>query len=634
MIPSSNDTSTTLASLSGSFTSNFHLIVFCTLLILTWSFLSVGMIRDDEGQKLPRSFAANLFYSLTFVGLYIALVIFVFISPDIINGLNIPGLDEIPSVFLGNVPLLVTIIMGILYTVPQVKELTQHYAVFLHNAQYRSDDERILQIHLENCKFLPTNIEIDSNTEYLQEFDVYITDRNTDIIKLDTVGSWRKVCSLLRTLKGICRSERGVLSPRDCEELSRLEDAHKRKTRLAMSIIRMLDHMQKNGKTEEKLTKVSRVLEDVPHRDRTAVEMAEIEARRLAAEPDWNKDDNFQKPLRLSSHQLGEYLAQIERYFIAEYKMILHSLSALIAKVIIRSGDQAEDRLQLLKVSGFKGLGAIDQVNFDRVIWVLLTTWGTVFAGFLLTGVFSGSKMMGLHLIVSIAITVSIAALIGAMWGSRRTLIECRTTPWSSYLLGGLFAVLGFITVHGVRYLLDPKGTLAIMAQRHPDAANWTFQNYIGQILPWSIGVLFLTIGICRLARIESWKWANNSPIKERLTDGAITAFIYFCGGIFALLTHLATGTAFGNRIEKLLAGEGDPSRLIYMQGQNLIVGFIIGALVISEVRHIAHSHVITGTRVSGEATDGEAGASEARATTDGASGTMDPHDPVMPTTG
>lgn len=634
MNSSSNDTSAALATLSGSFTSNFSLILICSVLILAWSFISVGMVRDDEGQKLPSSFAANLFYSMSFVGLYIALIVIVFLSPGLINALKLPGLEEIPDAILGNVPLLVTIAMGIIYTVPQVKELTQRYAIFLHNAQYRSDDEKVLQIHLENCKFIPTNTEIDSNTEYLQEFDVYITDRNTDIIKLDTVGSWRKVCTLLRTLKGICRSESDILSIRDCEELKRLEDAHKRKTRLAMSIIRMLDHMQKNGNTEEKLSQVSNILDDTPHRDRTAVDRAEFEARRLAADPDWTKDDKFQKPLRLSSHQFGEYLAQIERYFITEYKMILRSLAALISKVIIRSGDQAEDRLQILKVAGFKGLGEISQVNFDRVIWVLLTTWGTVFAGFVLAGVFSGSKIMGLHLIISIASTVSIAALIGAMWGSRRTLIECRTAPWSSYLLGGVFAVLGFILVHGTRYLLDPKGTLELIAQRNPNAVNWTFQEYITQILPWSISVLFLTIGICRLARVDRWSWSNNSPIKERLTDGAITAFVYFFGGLLSLLTHLATRTNFGVRFEKILEGEVDPTRFIYMQGQNLIIGFIIGALVISEVRHIAHSHVTNDTPEYKSEDEIETAAYDARTATSGADQMMDPQDPVMPMTG
>ncbi len=582
-----------LADLSMGFATYYQSILFGIVVTFVWAFFWVRFVRDEEGQALPPSFAAKLFFALSLVLVYIGLVIIGFLAPRFISGLALPILNDMPENFLRHVPLLAIIAMAAFYSIPQIKDVAQRFAIILHNAQYRKRDEMILQQHLERCGFAPSELEIDQNRNYIQQFNVYLTDRETGIIKSETIGAWRKVSTLLRIIDEDLKSSYGILSVKEREEVARIEEAHRRKTHLAMSIIRMLDQMEAHNNSEQKLTQIASLLSDASHKDRNEVLRAEDFAKQIILQLGQNGGPDFGKPLRLSSQQMREYFSQIERYFAAEYQIILRDVSSIAAKIILRAGDKAPERLDAVKASGFVGLGQIEKVNFDRVIWVLLSTWATVFAGMTFSTLLSGRQVMNPELLVRISVVVSIAVLIGAIWGSRRSLIETRTTPWSSYLIAGFIAVAGFCIVHGSRYLIDPTGTLADMAKRIPEARNWNFIDYLAQILPFAFSVFFLAIGICRLARIAQWPWAAEGGLGERLSDGLVIGLIYTAGGLAALTAHYMFGTAMGEGIRKMAESGGFPFRLLWFQGTNLVVGFIIGALIIRDVRRIAHSHVI-----------------------------------------
>ena len=112
--------------------------------------------------------------------------------------------------------------------------------------------------------------------------------------------------------------------------------------------------------------------------------------------------------------------------------MILQSLSRMAAKSIVRAEELIGNRLEDLKQAGFAGLGTVEQVTFDRVIWVLLVTWVVTFVLFSMPPFLLGTASQRLApIVLSVASTFSVAALIGAIWGSRRSLVERRITPWA-----------------------------------------------------------------------------------------------------------------------------------------------------------------------------------------------------------
>jgi len=233
-----------LAALSTGLESSYPTIMFGIGVTFIWGFVWAGVMRDQENQPLPSSFAAKLFFALSLSVLYLALVIGGFLAPGILQHLKFLGLNDLPENIVRQIPLFVIIFMGALYSLPQVKDIAQRYAILLHNAQYRYSDEIVLQRHFQTCAFAPSQDELSSNIDYIRQFDVYITDRDHASLKLDAVSAWRKVASLLRLLEDECRASNSVLSAAEREEVARLAEAHRRKTQLAMNIVRMVEHLE------------------------------------------------------------------------------------------------------------------------------------------------------------------------------------------------------------------------------------------------------------------------------------------------------------------------------------------------------------------------------------------------------
>lgn len=578
-------------------------ILFGVGLTLIWSFFWPGWIRDDEGQALPRSSLARATFALSMGLLYLALVSAAFLAPAFFAGLQLPSLQFLVELveqtsggdtglkgLLKHAPFGVLILMGVLYNIPQVKEMFERWAYFLHASQYSKGDERLLQEHFQRCDFDISDAEVGLNQDYIEQFDVYVIDNDSQLIKDRTLDIWRKASALLRFVRKDLDGESPILGKRERAEVEALEEAHRRKTQLAMNIIRVLDQMERTSEEGRRVARIASALSDAPHRDRDAVIQAEELAQHIAAAEAQAAQDGFQRPVRLSSRQLGEYISQIGSYFFKEYQIILRDAARLASRAIVRAGDEAPARLDTARYSGFEGLGQIERASFDTVLWTLMMTWATVVMSFVAAS-FAMGREMQLSLIVSIAMTVAIATTIGSMWASRRVLVERRTTPWSSYLAAGFAAVAMFCVVHAIRFSWNPAAAVERIAERTPSAESWTLPVFLFQILPFSIGLVFLVAGICRLVRVPSWSWTGGSALKERLTDGLFLAAIYAIGSIAAFMTHIALGTAFGERLEKALA---DGSlRFLVMMAMNGTVGFVVGAAIVRDVRRIAHSHVL-----------------------------------------
>jgi len=613
------ESGTGLAGLTISLQPSYPTIMFGIAVTFVWGFVWAGIMRDEENQPLPSSFAAKLFFALSLSVLYVSLVVVGFLAPEIFQQLKFLGLNDLPESIVRQIPLFVIIFMGALYSLPQVKDIAQRYAILLHNAQYRYNDEVILQRHFQVCNFAPSEEELTNNIEYIRQFDVYITDRDHASLKLDAVGAWRKVASLLRLLEDECRNDHSVLSAVEREEVARLAEAHRRKTQLAMNIVRMVEHLDAHQNVDQNIRQIAAQLGNVSHLDRDRVVSSEELAREILNQLELSGPSGQpQTPLRLSMKQMNEHLSKIERYFLTEYQILLENAAKLASKAIIRAGDRAPERLAEIKKIGFAGLGEIQRVNFDNVIYVLMTTFALAFGGLTLLFTVLG-RPINTSLISSIALTVSLAALIGAMWGSRRSLVERQKTPWSSYIAAGLVGVLGFCIVHGTRFILNGQETLEGWAERFSKSAatyvdlglikpedvtqytreailDWGLFNYMWEILPWSVSVFFLTVGICWLARMPEWPWARENTLYERLTDGAFTGLIYAFGGIAATLAHIALQTGSGLSTQaRILEDSGAAAGVFFssFRMMSFVIGFAIGAIIIREVRQIAHTQLI-----------------------------------------
>ncbi len=608
-----------LASLQVQIGSSSTVIIFCVIVTLIWGYLWSGIIRDEEHQRLPSSFAARMFFAFSLGAVYIGLVIVGFLAPEILQNLKMPGLGNLLDAVRTQVPLLALVLMGAMYSIPQLKELAERYAILLHNAQYRRADENVLQRHLQNCDFNPSENEITQNIDYVRQFDVYVTDHDRTGLNLETVGSWRKVSSLLRMLEAEGRGRNTVLSEAERDQVARLAEAHKRKTQLAMNIIRMIEQIDVNSNVDQKLTRLASQLSDVPHSDRERVVSSEETARQIVSQLDRKSAHaDMERPLRLSMRQMNEYLGQIERYFMTEYQLILREIAGLTAKMIIRAGDRAADRLESVKAAGFAGLGHIERVSFDSVLWVVLSSFTIAFGGLTLLVTMMGRNFNS-SAIAAIALTLSVATLIGAMWGSRRSLSERQATPWSSYMGAGLLAVGAFCAIHAVRFLIGGQDMLARMAASYgrtvphyvdlklltPEQAQyyapenvlkWDVFDYLWQSLPWSVSVFFLTVGICWLARLPQWPWQKGNPIIERLSDGLAAGIIYSVGGIGSVIAHIAFRTGSGLRALEKLQNPASGAHEVFLGEFRLVgflIGFAIGAIIVREVRRIAHAQLI-----------------------------------------
>ena len=611
------DSATGLASLQVQLGSSSSVIIFCIILTFIWGYLWSGVIRDEERQPLPSSFAARTFFALSLCALYVGLVIVGFLAPEFLERLSLPGIGNIVQTVRTQIPLFALVVMGAMYTVPQFKEVAERYAILLHSAQYRKNDEFVLQRHLQTCDFAPSDAEVSLNFDYIRQFDVYVTDRDKTALNIEAVGAWRKVSTLLRLLEDEARRSNAVLSSIEREQVARLVEAHRRKTQLAMNIIRMIEQIDMNANVDQKLTRIASQLSDVPHGDRDRVVSTEDLARRIVSQLDTKAANNGpERPLRLSMRQMNEYLTQIERYFMTEYQLILRDIAALAARAIVRSGDRASDRLEAVKAAGFAGLGRIERVSFDNVLWVVLSSFAIAFGGLTLLVTIMGRNFNSSN-IAAIALTLSVAALIGAMWGSRRSLAECRATPWSSYMAAGLMAVVGFCMIYSVRFFVGGQAILertAASFERNlpnyvtlklltPEQAKyyapenvlqWNVADFLWQTIPWSVGVFFMTVGICWLARLPHWPWQKESPIIERISDGLATGLIYSIGGLGSVIAHMALRTGSGLRsLEKLHASGAVQVFFGEFRLVGFLIGFAIGAIIIREVRRIAHAQLI-----------------------------------------
>ena len=562
--------------------------------VVFFAVVRLYQMRDADGQKLPPSLPAKTFFLLTHVLLYLAIVLAFLLSPGLLREFAEITSGNAFEPFLKQIPLLAVVTSGILFSLPQAKDIERDYALFLHSVQHRTADEDRLCEHLIVCEFRPSDQERRLNENYLQQFNLYITERGDGPVRLGAFDAWRKVSAILRRLRDNDANSQRTLSGEDRLELARLEAAHQRKTSLAVSIIRILNDLGSEAENSAKLARITELLSSAAHADRESVLDAEVVAQTIIETQTSGKTNDMGKPLRISEQQILQYLSQIESYFRVEYKLILQRLSRMAAKSIVRAGELIGNRLEDLKQAGFAGLGTVEQVTFDRVIWVLLVTWVVTFVLFSMPPFLLGTASQRLvPIVLSVASTFSVAALIGAIWGSRRSLVERRITPWASYLAAGLLAVGGFFIVQAVRYVINPDVAVRRIAEVFKDEPA-TFVDYLLNLSPFALMPALITIGICRLARIREWPSWPLVDLPPRVKDGLSLGLLCAAANIGSRYLHMQANTAFAH-------GVPNQSNLqLYFPLAFFLIGFFIGLVVVGDVRSIAYSEIVPSSHERG----------------------------------
>ena len=97
--------------------------------------------------------------------------------------------------------------------------------------------------------------------------------------------------------------------------------------------------------------------------------------------------------------------------------------------------------------------------------------------------------------------SIALASLVGAVFGSSSSHVRARETPWGTYVLAGLVAVMAFLTLQLMReaITLSLDATLATELRMPSDPAA-----RLKGFAPWSVLPFLTAVGICWLARLPA----------------------------------------------------------------------------------------------------------------------------------
>lgn len=586
-------------------------LIVCVAIVVMWSVFRPDMVRDSEGRRLPPSITARLTFVILFIVGFLAITMAFHFGGILAKRLSsVVGFGaRFFDQFEGQAAVMALLATSGLYSLAPFREIEQHFLSWLHNTRHLRSDVRLLTQHLQDCALVATAEERSRNIASLAAFDVYVTGTGNPV-NLNSVTTWRKTASLLHQVQSWNADHPEIMSDEELKLVDELEEAHTRKTRLAMDIIRMLE-LREGGAPEKALTAISAILSRASHSNREAI--SNVEAQANAGLQDSDKSERTERPLRLSSYELQEYLKKIESYFHVEYRLILHQIAEVAAKAVLRAGDQAAERLEELKEAGFQGLGTVKPLSAHRIIWFLLSV---AIGGFLIyyaswyaeamrriqsvaeqKGVVltdAQLSSLGRNFLIGIAVfvtSIALASLVGAVFGSSSARARARETPWGIYFLAGLVATIAFFAMQLMREAITLSLDSALASGLNlPQDSGERLRSFA----PWLVLPFLIAMTICWLARqkpisarLRDTIGENLKALIERLADGILVGAVMIPG--FAISIGL---------IQML----GLPWPVILKPGfdqevaRNLFVfGFLVGFLVVRDVRSAAHAQLVPG---------------------------------------
>jgi hypothetical protein len=579
-------------------------IVACSAVAGLWAVFRPDLVRDNDGRRLPYSLTARVSFTVLFVFAYLALA-----ASFLFGGFFIKSISQL----VGPVPRFLqdfdnqAFVLALfasfgLYSFAPFREVERNVLSWMHDTQHLRGELEALATHLEDCVFNTSPEEHIRNLKALEAAEIYITDDNARSINLESVIAWRKTASLLRRVREWNAVGPRVLSNEEMELLREIDLAHSRKTRLAVDIIRIFDGIREGDSSASALSAVSDMLSRAAHGNRAGVAQAEAAAQaQLGSEP-----APAPRPIRITGEQLQQYLKKIEGYFIVEYRLLLSRVARLAAKSIIRAGDVADHRLDDLKAAGFEGLGSIRPLTSHRILWLFLAVaiggfltyyllWYDInlqrvrdLPGLSLTEeqitVIGQTTLIGIGFFVT---TIAFASLIGALAGSTSANARGKEAPWGKYFLAGLMAIAAFFLLQLIREaLVFAIGLSDALSLIRPS----TWVTRLRANAPWCVLPFFITVGICWLARQKPWQplgalGENGTALLQRLSDGVVVGFLMLPAFLIAISVLLMSGS----QLPPVLRNRFDLTVVAILA----ILGFIVGATVVRDVRTAAHTRVV-----------------------------------------
>jgi hypothetical protein len=564
-------------------------MVAATLAITLFAVVRPNTIRDYDNQRLPYNPTARVIFVLLYVFIYVALAVALYVSGQTLSRVLEPlpyassYVKSLADQVTVGAPVLAFVTLGGLWQIAFIKEMERAFLITLHSARHLHNDIQLLSQRLVSGVFDPPATERSLNLNHLQKHGVFVRDDNPGPVDLTTINNWRKVSSLLRILRGWETEHATKLTAEDKALLDKIQTAHERKTHLAMTIIRVTRQSPQGAETTKLLGELMHRLSTSAHLNRTDLDEVEARAKAILGEDPADK----LRPVRLSPEEFAVCLNAIVGYFEIEYDILVQQLALLAAKCTVLAGDVAPDRLEQLKAVGFSGLGRIERISLDLVLWLfLITTVG----GFLVVYVPRMGETTNPQALARFALSMSIAGLIGALVGSVRRNARAIHAPWSKYFSAGLVAAalyVGFTLVHNLvnELLQTPRP-----AGQRPFSLEDT--------MTWSLLPLVLTVAIAYLARVTGWSrltWLGGaSPIMERVIDGAVVSAVVLVGYYGAVVLHPLLGVELSQRFQERMAASHIMPIPIFWPLQ--LLAFFIGFCFVRDVRRIAHSTIVADT--------------------------------------
>jgi hypothetical protein len=562
-------------------------MIFFTILVAVWAVARPTTIRDSDNRPLPPNLTARLIIVLMYALVYAGMVAAFMFGKGFVMNVISAAPNQIEAAFKSfehQSPLLALMALVGLQSLAPFREAERAFIVWIHSVRHLHGDVSTLVAHFQSCGFTPSDVEHQKNIDELARHNIFLTDPNTRGIDLPSLHAWRKLTTMLRRLRAWNKDKQRILSDAQMDLLDELEKAHARKTRLAAEILHLLQLVSTGKGAKEILSQLSALLAGASHSDRSSVAGMEQKLKDLLGD-----DERAQSaPVRLSSNELQTFLSQIDGYFQVEYQILLRQAAELTALSIIYAGDLAPERLREMKKLGFQGLGRIEPVSFDRILWLFISI--TV-GGFGILYVLRyaelskvpGADQRGLLLGMGVfSFTMALAALVGSAFGSNKKYVHAPHTPWGVYFAASLMSVALFETAHAVRLLLAGSVGSA------PGQALPLYHQ-----LPWAVIPFVLTLGICLLARMSRWLTPTvllPTPVAqgvwERFWDGAAISFLMFLAYSAAIILHDVLNVPLPGSLKD---APYDPK--IYLP--LLLFGFLIGCVAARDARRAGLATIV-----------------------------------------
>jgi hypothetical protein len=560
----------------------FGWLVAFTLAIALFALIRPTMVRDYDNQPLPNNATARVIFVILYVLIYVALAVGLYLSGQKVAEF-LPPLPYVKSVadqMTTGAPVVALVTLGTLWQIPFTKELERAFLVTLHSTRHLHNDILLLTQRLVNGVFDPPVTERSLNLNMLKKHGVFVKDDDPGPVEIMTINNWRKVSSLLRLLRVWNQDRVSILSDEDRRLLDRIQTAHDRKTLLAMTIIRMTRQAPEGTETTKMLTELMQRLSSGAQLHRS--DIGEVEERAKAIIGEGSRA--ALQPVRLTPEEFSICLNEIVGYFEIEYDILLQQLAQLVAKATVLAGDKAPDRLEQLKAIGFSGLGRIERISLDVVLWLFLVA---TFGGFLVVYIPNMGHAANPQALARFTLSMSIAGLIGALVGSVRRYARALYTPWTMYFLAGLLAAalyVGFTLVHNLINEI-------LQIQRAPDQRPFSLPDTI----TWGLLPLMLTVAIAFLARVRVWsglpQLGEFGPITERIIDGACVSAVVLIGYYGAIVLHPVLGLELSTRLQERMAAPHILPIPIFPPLQAL--AFLIGFFFVRDARRVAHATIV-----------------------------------------